>query len=176
MTLSYLLKDPTGVPIEMPRSKWTDILRVLGYPTIEIVPVSSLLGAPAKAAQVYLQEAMRLLNLGHFDEAAVTARKALEEVRSVTRSIRPNKTDTDYRQEDLGTRIGRVAWSASNFCNAAAHPQKRAGFKRAEALLAIRQAAALLEYAGAPPDARGADLTAGPAVEPAMIEADYEGA
>ena len=171
---SHWQTDPSGVSLEFPRSKWSDILLAVGFPAVDQPPANPVTTAPAKAAQVHLREAMRLVNVDQIPDAVVNARRALEELRGVLPPIRPKKSDLDYREEDAATRIGRVSWAAYNLCNVKAHTKDPATFSRAEALLVIQLAAAMINYAGAPDEARGIPLTPGPAIPAATLDADYE--
>jgi hypothetical protein len=166
--------DPTGVSLEFPRSKWSDILLAVGFPAVYEPLAFPVTTAPAKAAQVHLREAMRLVNVDQIADAVVNARRALEELRGVVPPIRPKKSDPDYREEDAATRIGRVSWAAYNLCNVKAHTRDPATFSRAEALLVIQLAAAMINYAGAPEGARGIPLAPRPAIPATTVDADYE--
>jgi hypothetical protein len=169
----YWLTDPTGVSLEFPRSRWGDILIAVGFPMLDAPLSFPVTGAPARAAQVHLREAMRLLNVEQIPDAVVNARKALEELRGVIPPVRPKKTDPDYREEDAATRIGRVSWAAYNLCNVKAHTKDPAEFSRAEALLVIQLAGAMINYAGAPDEARGILLASAPAIPESTVAADY---
>lgn len=172
--MSYWLADTVGVSLEMPRSKWSDVLQTIGYPSLDGLPMITFDSPAAEAGRIHLHEAIRLVNLGRFDEAGTTARKALEELRESVAPLRPKKDDGYYGDEDVATRVRRAVWAANNFCNAAAHAKQSGEFRRAEAVLAIRQAAALIEYIGSPEESRGAGLAKGPTIAATTVAADYE--
>jgi hypothetical protein len=171
---SYWLTDSSGINLDFPRSRWGDILQAFGYPSLSVPAELPLTTPAAKAAQVHLREAVRQLNIDNLADAVVNARRALEELRSAIPPIHPKPKDDDYRHEDAGTRIRRAAWAAVNLCNVTAHKEGANAFGRAEALLAIQQVSALINYVGAEASSRKIALSAAPAIPPTTIDADYQ--
>jgi len=173
---SYWLTDSTGINLEFPRSKWGDILQAIDYPSLGVPPELPLTTPAAKAARVHLREALRQLNIDNLADAVVNARRALEELRGAIPTIRPKPKDDDYRNEDPATRIRRAAWAAVNLCNITAHKAGAKAFGRAEALLAIQEVSALINYVGAEEASRKIALSTAPGIPTTTIDADYEDA
>ena len=171
---TYWLADSTGINLEFPRSKWSDILQAIGYPSLGPPPELPLTTPASKAAQVHFREALRQVNIDNLADAVVNARRALEELRGAVPPIRPKPNDDDYRNEDVATRIRRAAWAAFNLCNITAHKAGATSFGRAEAVLAIQLVGALINYVGAEESSRKMALSAEPAIPTTTIDADYE--